>query len=183
MKERNYISWCNCSLIINMMKGSQKIARRVPRKTVKTTTRWEDAVLLLFWLFLSFELMKLMSFVIFEKFLRIPDEKMSPLSGKYILRKKVLKSFICSGKNLDWFFIPVKKNWKSWRLKSSSQMESGLQWRRRKVMPGLSLCKARQTVVAPLLNNTWQADETGTKERCRSPPSCLGPNCQGSAPP
>ena len=29
-------------------------------------------------------------------------------------------------KNLDWFFIPVKKNWKSWRLKSSSQMESGL---------------------------------------------------------
>ena len=28
-----------------------------------------------------------MSFVIFEKFLRIPDEKMSPLSGKYILRK------------------------------------------------------------------------------------------------
>ena len=111
MKERNYISWCNCSLIIHMMKGSQKIARRVPRKTVKTTTRWEDAVLLLFWLFLSFELMKLMSFVIFEKFLRIPDEKMSPLSGKYILRKKVLKSFICSGKNLDWFFIPVKKNW------------------------------------------------------------------------
>ena len=29
--------------------------------------------------------MKLMSFVIFEKFRRIPDEKMSPLSGKYIL--------------------------------------------------------------------------------------------------
>ena len=55
-------------------------------------------MLLLFWLFLSFELMKLMSFVIFEKFLRIPDEKMSPLSGKYILRKKVLKSFIFSGK-------------------------------------------------------------------------------------
>ena len=55
-------------------------------------------MLLLFWLFLSFELMKLMSFVIFEKFLRIPDEKMSPLSGKYILRKKVLKSFIFSEK-------------------------------------------------------------------------------------
>ena len=46
--------------------------------------------------------MKLMSFVIFEKFRRIPEEKMSLLSGKYILGrrnwKKVLRFFSSSVK-------------------------------------------------------------------------------------
>ena len=67
-------------------KEVQKITRSVPRRTVKTTARWEAAVLLFSWLFfLSRDPMKLMSLVIFEKFLRIPEEKMSPLSGKNIL--------------------------------------------------------------------------------------------------
>ena len=38
--------------------------------------------------------MKLMSFVIFEKFRRIPEEKMSPLSGKYILGRSNWKKGI-----------------------------------------------------------------------------------------
>ena len=42
--------------------------------------------------------MKLMSFVIFEKFRRIPEEKMSLLSGKYILGRSNWKKgiVVCS---------------------------------------------------------------------------------------
>ena len=105
------------------------MTRMVPRKTVKTTTKWADAVLLLLGLWVAREPpMKLMSFVIFEKLRRIPVEKMSPLSGKYILRIDCVAEEATWNKileNLDWFFMPVKKNWKSWRLRSSSQIESG----------------------------------------------------------
>ena len=105
------------------------MTRMVPRKTMKTTTKWADAVLLLLGLWVAREPpMKLMSFVIFEKLRRIPVEKMSPLSGKYILRIDCAAEEATWNKileNLDWFFMPVKKNWKSWRLRSSSQIESG----------------------------------------------------------
>ena len=84
---------------------------------MKTTTKWADAVLLLLGLWVAREPpMKLMSFVIFEKLRRIPVEKMSPLSGKYILRIDCAAEEATWNKileNLDWFFMPVKKNWKS----------------------------------------------------------------------
>ena len=146
--------------------------------------------------------------------------------------------------NLDWFFIPVKKNWKSWRLRSSSQIESGLQksqlwaksnsggggWAEQSKMVGNALEEDRwcwlfhpiscwwlevfwqrnnswqfvgftefsiqilsnefhhctlHLMFSPFINqnDTWQAVETGTRERFHSPPSCPGPSCRGSARP
>ena len=86
-------------LTMSDKKEVQKIRRRVPRKTVNRTARCKGAVLF-FWSsrFLARDPpVKLMSFVIFEKFRRIPEEKMSPLSGKYILGrgnwKKVIAVF------------------------------------------------------------------------------------------
>ena len=80
-----------------LKKEVQKITKRVPRRTVNTTAMWEAAVLLFSSLFfLSRDPMKLMSFVIFEKFLRIPEEKMSALSGKNILGRIDWKNGIVS---------------------------------------------------------------------------------------
>ena len=99
-QSRNNIYWCKCSLYYTYnesKKEAQKMTRRVPRKTVKTRARCKGAPLLFSSLFIPPRSLflfatKLMSFVIFEKFLRIPEEKMSPLSGKYILGRNNWKN-------------------------------------------------------------------------------------------
>ena len=98
-QSRNNIYWCKCPLYYTYnesKKEAQKMTRRVPRKTVKTRARCRGAPLLFSSLFIPPRSLflfatKLMSFVIFEKFLRIPEEKMSPLSGKYILGRIIGK--------------------------------------------------------------------------------------------
>ena len=114
---------CKCSLYCTYnesKKEVQKITRRVPRKTVKTTARCKGAVLFLCSsLFLPRDPpMKLMSFVIFEKFRRIPEEKMSPLSGKNILGR------------IDW------KNGIAFSSFSATWIGFSFQWRRTEIAGG-----------------------------------------------